>query len=157
MGSRDALLSALSYYMRVVEIILAIIVGVVLLVSAILLVRSFGGRRHELTRPELRNRAMRASERLAGLVEEQQAARPPADPVIKDNELPHRRVTAQDEEMQRVYRRDYLPEISGLREHFAGRRIRNDMLEELYESAENEADLRTISTALQEMAARLKT
>ncbi len=143
--------------MRVIEIILAIFVGVVLLVSVVLLVRSYRSRGHELTRPELRNRATGLSERLAGLVGEQQAARPPDDPVIKDSELSHRHVTSQDEEMQRVYRRDYLPEVSELRGHFAGRGIRNGMLNELYESPENEADLRTISTALQEMAARLKT
>ena len=140
--------------MRVIEIILATVVGVVLLVSVILLLKSFGGRQHELTRPELRNRATKMSEELAGLVEEQQAARPPDDPIIKDHEISHRRVTSQDEEMQRVYRRDYLPEVSELREHFAGRKIRNGMLEELYEFPENEADLRTISTALQEMAGR---
>ena len=99
---------------------------------------------------------MRESDRLVDLVEQREAARPPDDPVLQDHEIVHRRVTYHDEETQEIYHRDYLPEVAELREHFAERGIRNDTLDELYESAENDADLRTISTALEEMAARLK-
>ena len=52
---------------------------------------------------------------------------------------------------------DYLEEISELREQFAGRGIRSWPLNHYYASPQNEADLRTISTALLEMAGRLRT
>lgn len=104
----------------------------------------------------MRNRAFRESERLVALVEEREAGRPSDDPVIRDHELDHRRVTFHDEGTQEIYHRDYLPEVAELREHFAERGIRSGTLDSLYESAENDADLRTISTALEEMAARLK-
>lgn len=99
---------------------------------------------------------MRESDRLAELVEEREASRPSDDPVIRDHELTDRRVTYHDEKTQEIYHRDYLPEVVELREHFAERGIRNGTLDQLYDSAENDADLRTISTALEEMAARLK-
>ena len=143
--------------MCVIEVVFIAVAAIALLVVVGLLVRRFRVRKHELTRPELRNRATTMSGRLVDLVEEQQEGRPLDDPIIKDHELSHRRVTFYDEEMQRIYHRDYLPEIVELKEHFAERGIRNNMLEDLHESAENEADLRTISTALGEMATRLKT
>ena len=49
-----------------------------------------------------------------------------------------------------------MPKVAELRELFAARRIRNGMLDDLYASAGNEADLRTISTALQEMAGQAR-
>lgn len=139
-----------------VEIFFIVVGAVVIVVSVGLFARSLRSRRYEITSPELRNRAIGESERLAELVEDQRSGRPDDDSVIEDHEFSHRRVTFHDEELQRIYQENHLPQVSELREHFAERRIRNDMLEELYESAENEADLRTISTALQEMAGRLK-
>ncbi|MGF1473792.1 MAG: hypothetical protein ACFB50_18885 [Rubrobacteraceae bacterium] len=90
------------------------------------------------------------------LVERQEAGRPSDDPVIRDHELAHRRVTFYDERTQEIYRRDYLPEVSELRKHFAEHGIRSETLEDFYEAVENDADLRTISTALREMAERLE-
>ena len=138
------------------QVAIVIVAGVVLAGSFWLLARRFGRVRHRLTRPELRNRALRESERLVELVEAREASRPSDDPVIRDHDLAHRRVTFHDEETQKIYRRDHLPEVAELREHFAGRGIRSAALDDFYESAENDADLRTIATALEEMAARLK-
>lgn len=133
------------------------IAAVISLTVVLLLVfRVLRRRGHKITRPELRNRAIRESERLIELVEEQKAGRPENDPVLKDHELSHRRVTFYDEEMQEIYHREHLAEISELKDLFAQRGIRNRMLENLEESVENEADLRTISTALEEMSTRLK-
>lgn len=129
-----------------------ILVGVVVL----LLVRASRGRRHRLTRPELRKRALRESERLRNLVDERGTNRPSDDPVIVDHELAHRRVTLYDEETRELYRREHLPAVAELREQFAGRGVRNGLLDDLYENAGNEADLRTLSTALEEMAHRLR-
>ncbi|CAN5687278.1 hypothetical protein BH24ACT21_BH24ACT21_07690 [soil metagenome] len=142
--------------MDFLQIIVVVILVLVLVGSFWLLARHFGKTKHRITGPELRNRATRESERLAELVEEREANRPSDDPVIQDHELVDRRVTYHDEETQEIYHRDYLPEVAELREHFAERGIRNGTLDGVYESAENDADLRTISTALEEMAARLK-
>ncbi|MGB3635400.1 MAG: hypothetical protein WA982_15265, partial [Rubrobacteraceae bacterium] len=114
-----------------------------------------GETRHRLTKPELRNQALKESERLAELVDERESHRPLEDPVIQDHQLAHRRFTSYDEETQEVYEREHMPKIVELRGHFAARHIRSGMLDDLYGSAGNEADLRTISTALQEMAGRL--
>ncbi len=118
-------------------------------------VRRFRGVRHRLTRPELRNRALEESERLFQLVEEREAARPEHDPIIKDHEFPHRRVTVHDEETQAIYIEKHLPRVADLREQFAERHVRNRTLDDLYESVENDADIRTVSTALAEMSKRL--
>lgn len=126
-------------------------VGVVFWVA----VRWFRGVRHRLTRPELRNRALEESERLFQLVEEREAARPEQDPIIKDHEFPHRRVTVHDEETQAIYIEKHLPRVADLREQFAERHVRNRTLDDLYESVENDADIRTVSTALAEMSKRL--
>ena len=120
-----------------------------------MVVRRFRGVRHRLTRPELRNRALEESERLFQLVEEREAARPEHDPIIKDHEFPHRRVTVHDEETQEIYFEEHLPRVADLREQFAERRIKNRTLDDLYESVENDADIRTVSTALAEMSKRL--
>lgn len=125
--------------------------------SRLLSVRPFGRRRHKMTRAGLRNLARDESEALIGLLQEREASRPHDDFVIKDHEYPHRRVTLHDEETQRIYAEDYLEEISELREQFAGRGIRSWPLNAYYASPQNEADLRTISTALLEMADRLRT
>jgi ABC-type nickel/cobalt efflux system permease component RcnA len=140
-----------------VQIFVAIFVVLVLAGGFWFLVRRMRSTEYQITRPELRNRAIDESEGLAELVAERESQRPSNDPVIQDHEFAHRRVTSHDEETQKIYHREHLPKVSELRDHFAARNIRNDMLEDLYDSAENEADLRTISTALQEMAARLKT
>ncbi len=134
--------------------ILAVVVAAVLAVFGVA-VRRFRGVRYRLTRPELRNRALEESQRLFRLVEEREAARPEQDPVIKNHEYPHRRVTLHDEETQEIYFEEHLPRVADLREQFAERHVRNRALDDLYESVENDADIRTVCTALSEMAERL--
>lgn len=142
--------------MEFLTVILVVVLVLVLAGGSFLAARRLRRTRHQLTGPELRNRAVEESDRLAELVEEREANRPTDDPVIQEHELTDRRVTYHDEQTQEIYHRDYLPEVAELREHFAERGIHNGTLDRLYESAENDADLRTISTALEEMAARLK-
>lgn len=120
-----------------------------------MIIRRLGGARHRLTRPELKNRALEESRSLFQLVEEREAARPEHDPIIKDHEYPHRRVTLYDEETQGIYLEEHLPQVADLRELFAKRQVRNRTLDDLYESVENDADIRTVSTALEEMAERV--
>lgn len=133
--------------------ILAVIVGLCL---AVILFRLRGRGRHKMTRAGLRKRALEHSEALVEFIDEREAARPGKDSVVRDHEYPHRRVTLHDEETQRIYARDYLPEIADLREQFARRGIRNDVLDRVYEDTLNEGDLRTVSTALGEMAKELR-
>jgi hypothetical protein len=115
----------------------------------------FRRKRHKLTRPGLRNLARARSDDLIQLVLRREACRPRNDAVIKGHEYPHRRVTLHDLETQGIYSDEYAAEISDLRGQFARRGIRNGQLDRYLESPENEADLRTISTALLEMSARL--
>ena len=138
-------------------IYLAIMVGAVAtaLFLIFMVLRGFGRVRHRLTRPELRNQAFRESQSLFAFVEEREAARPARDPIIKDHEYPHRRVTLHDEETQEIYFEEHLPKVADLREQFAERRVRNRTLDDLYESVEAVADIRTVCTALSEMAERL--
>lgn len=95
------------------------------------------------------------SEALADFVEKRAESRHRNDLVIRDHEYAHRRVTLHDLETCRVYLAEHLPGISDLREQFASRGIRSRELDRYFASPENEADLRTISTALLEMASRL--
>lgn len=125
--------------------------------SRLLSVRPFGRRRHKMTRAGLRNLAREQSGALIGLVEQREAGRPHDDVVIKDHEYPHRRVTLHDEGTQRIYAERYLASISDLRDQLARRGIRSGPLDAYYASPQNEADLRTISTALLEMSGRLRT
>lgn len=134
--------------------ILAIVVALVAVVVGLAL-RGSGRTRHRFTRRGLRDRALQEARRLFLLVERREASRPVDDPVIKDHEYPHRRVTLHDEETQGIYFEEHLPVVTDLREQFAGRRVRNRTLEEHYESVENSADVRTVATALEEMAERL--
>lgn len=143
--------------MESIPFVATLVIALVLVGGFWLLTRGFGKTRHRITRPELRNQALEESEKLATLVDKREAHRPSNDPVIEDHQLAHRRLTAYDEETQEVYQREHMPKVAELREHFAARSIRNGMLDDLYENAQNEADLRTISTALQEMAVRLET
>ena len=108
-----------------------------------------------MTRPALRNLALQESEVLISFVDERQASRPEDDTVVKDHELSSRRVTLHDEETQRIYARAHLPRVKDLRDQLAQRGIRDGTLDRYYESAESEADLRTVATALSEMAKRL--
>jgi hypothetical protein len=126
------------------------------LASQVARLGSFRRQRHKMTRAGLRLLALENSQALADFVEAREAERPPNDPVIKDHELPHRRVTLHDEQTQRAYARDYLPAVASLREQFARRNVRSGALDAVYEAPENGADLRTISTALEEMARRLR-
>jgi hypothetical protein len=108
-----------------------------------------------MTRAGLRNLARARSGALADLVERRAACRPRNDIIIRDHEYAHRRVTLHDLTTRRIYLADHLPGISDLREQFASRGIRSRELGRYLTSPENEADLRTISTALLEMASRL--
>lgn len=135
-------------------VILLAIIGLLL---SMLLLRLFLGRgRHKMTKAGLRKRALKESEALMVFVNEREQSRPANDAVVRNHEYSHRRVTLHDEETQRIYARDHLPEINALREQFAKRGIRNDALDRIYENAQNEGDLRTVSTALGEMANRLR-
>lgn len=142
--------------METLGVTLTIVAGLVLVGLSLFLARRwFAGSRHRFTRPALRQRALEESGRLVSLVDERRMSRPPDDPVIVEHEIAHRRVTLHDEGTQEIYRREHLPVVAELRQQFAERRIRNPMLDELYETAGNEADLRTVATALEEMARRL--
>ena len=88
-------------------------------------------------------------------VRESASRRPAGDVVIRDHEYPHRRVTLHDIEICEIYLAEHAAAVSDLRELFAARGIRSGTLDRYLLSPENEADLRTISTALLEMAARL--
>lgn len=135
---------------------LLMLVAIVGLCVTLLLLPLLGRGRHKMTRAGLRKRALEASEALVEFIEEREAGRPADDTVVRDHEYPHRRVTLHDEETQRIYAREYLPEIADLREQFARRGIRNDALDRVYEDALNEGDLRTVSTALGEMTRKLR-
>lgn len=123
--------------------------------SAVLYLRLKDRRRYEMTKPALRNMAVRQSDALFAFVDERQAGQPENNPVVKDHDLPSGRVTLHDEETRRIYLRDHLPQVGRLRDQFARRGIRDGVFDRYYESAENEADLRTIATVLPEMAKRL--
>jgi hypothetical protein len=109
-----------------------------------------------MTRAGLRKRAFEQSEALVSFINDREARRPANDTVVRDHPHPHRRVTLHDEQTQALYARDYLPEVASLREQFAKRRVSNDALDRVYESPQNEGDLRTVSTALVEMSKRLR-
>lgn len=115
----------------------------------------FRRRRHKMTRAGLRNLARARSEALVDLVDRREACRPRNDVVLRDHEYAHRRVTLHDIETRDIYLKDHLAEISDLREQLAQRGIRSRELDRYLASPENGADLRTISTALLEMACRL--
>ena len=115
----------------------------------------FGRRRHKMTRAGLRNLARARSAALADLVDRREACRPRDDVVLKDHEYAHRRVTLHDVETRAIYLSDHLAGIKDLRAQFAERGIRSRELDRYLASPENGADLRTISTALLEMASRL--
>ena len=109
-----------------------------------------------MTRPGLRDLARLRSEALADLVRRREACRPRNDAIIKGHEYPHRRVTLHDIETRKIYLADHQAEVSDLREQFAARGVRSQPLDRYLATPENGADLRTISTALLEMAARLE-
>ncbi len=138
------------------SLILIILVAIVGLSLTVLLLRLRGRARHKMTKAGLRKRALEQSEALVHFINEREGSRSANDTVVRDHEYPHRRVTLHDEETQRIYVRDYLPEITDLRQQFARRGIRNDALDRVYEGAQNEGELRTVSTALGEMANKLR-
>ena len=115
----------------------------------------FRRERHRLTRSGLKNLARDRSEALTDLVLRREACRPANDTVIKDHEYPHRRVTFHDLETQKIYAGEHAAGIRDLRGQFARRGIRSGQLDRYLESPENEADIRTVATALMEMSARL--
>jgi hypothetical protein len=64
--------------------------------------------------------------------------------------LPH------DKGTQDIYYNEHMPVIADLKERFAERGIQADALDHMYELVDNEADIRSIQTALAQMAARLR-
>ncbi|QYJ15348.1 hypothetical protein Rxycam_01168 [Rubrobacter xylanophilus DSM 9941] len=112
--------------------------------------------RHRMTRAGLRRRAFVEAARLFELVEEREASRPARDAVVVEHEIQHRRVTLHDEGTQRIYAAEHLAEVEELREQFARRGIRSGELERYYREPANSAGLRTVATALEEMAQRLR-
>lgn len=135
-------------------IMLAVAVGVGLVLAAALLFRVRGRRRrHKTTRAGLRKRALEESGALIALIREREASRP----AVEDEfyEKAHEQATQHDEELRQIYRSDHLPRIEDLREQFAERGIRDEALDEAYGAARNEAEVRTVSTALLVMADRL--
>lgn len=114
------------------------------------------GVRHPMTRAGLRRRALEEAGRIFALVEEREAGRPAEDTVVVDHEIPHRRVTLYDEETQRIYAAAHLSEVEELRGQFARRGIRSGELDRFYREPGNSAGLRTVATALEEMAGRLR-
>ncbi|CAN5478713.1 MAG: hypothetical protein M3494_00625 [Actinomycetota bacterium] len=138
-------------------IALALAAAVLVVVLAILfLTGRLGGRRREMSRAGLSRRASGEAESLRDLVEERESSRPTGDSVIRDHDLPSRRVTVHDEGTREIYLRDHLPEVADLRRQLGERGVRDETLDSLYEAAENGSDLRTVSTALFEMARRLR-
>lgn len=81
--------------------LIVVLVGAAAILSAFSY-RRIKGRRYKVTKPALRNLALRESEALIAFVYERQAGRPENDTVLKDHELPSRRVTLHDEETQRM-------------------------------------------------------
>ncbi|MGB3681338.1 MAG: hypothetical protein WA990_02510 [Rubrobacteraceae bacterium] len=135
--------------------VVVVISGLAAILGGFLVMRGLGGVRHRLTRPALRKRALEESRSLSRFVEDREASRPERDPIIKDHEYSHRRVTLHDEETQGIYAKEHLPRVADIRAQLAGRHVKNQTLDDLYESVENNADIRTISTALAEMAERV--
>ena len=129
------------------------VIGLVLIILPLMLLKRS---RHKMTRAGLRKRAFEESEALRNLINDREASRPGNDSIVSDHEYLHRRVTLHDEETQILYTRDHLPEIADLREQFAKRGIHSDILDRLYESVQTEGDLRTVSTALVELAKTLR-
>lgn len=136
-----------------VVILSVVLVGVALLA---LVVRRLRRKRHEMSRAGLRRRILEEAESLRSLVDEREMSRPESESSVRGHELSHRRVTLHDEKTRELYIREHLPEVSTLREQLARRGIRDRTLDSLYESAENGNDLRTVSTALSEMARSLR-
>lgn len=132
-----------------------LVVGAVVLAAVLFFTGRLGRRRHEMTRAGLSRRASEAAESLRAFVDEREASRPEDDTVIKDHELPSHRVMLHDEETREMYLREWLPEISELRKQIHDHGVRDRTFDSLYESAENGSDLRTVSTALSEMARSL--
>ncbi len=137
-------------------VLLAISGLIIGLILTVFLLRVLRSGHHKMTRAGLRKRAFAESEALINFINDREARRPANDSIVSDHKYPHRRVTLHDEETQVLYARDHLPEVADLREQFAMRGIRNDVLERVYESPQNEGDLRTVSTALVEMSKRLR-
>ena len=138
----------------VVPLTVAAAAGLVL-AAALLLSRLRGRRRrHKTTRAGLRKRALEESEALIALIREREASRPAA--ADEHYEKAHERITMHDEELRLIYRRDHLPRVKDLREQFAERGVRDEALDDVYGAARNEAEVRTVSTALLVMADRLR-
>lgn len=136
-------------------LVIALVIGAVVL-AILFFTGRLGKRRHEMSRAGLEKRAIEESERLRTLVDERESVRPDGDSVIKEHDLPSRRVTLHDEGTRGIYVRDHLPEVAELRRQLGDFGVRDEAFDALYESAENGSDLRTVSTALSEMARNLR-
>ncbi len=130
-------------------------IAVVAVLVVVFVVVKLGKGRHEMSRAGLAKRAVEEAESLRTLAEEREGSRPAGDSILKEHDLPHRRVTLHDEGTRDIYVREHLSEVSDLRSQLRRRGVRDKTFDTLYESVENGSDLLTVSTALSEMAHRL--
>ncbi len=135
--------------------LIASIAAVAVVFAVVFLVVKLGKGRHEMSRAGLAKRAVEEAESLRTLAEEREESRPEGDSILKEHDLPHRRVTLHDEGTREIYVREHLPEVAELRRQLRGHGVRDQTFDALYESVDNGSDLLTVSTALSEMAHRL--
>lgn len=124
--------------------------------AALALAGGLKKKRREMSRAGLANRANEEARRLRDFVERREESRPERDSVVRDHELSSHRVTLHDEETRELYVRDHLPEVAELRRQLREHGVRDEVLDNLHESAENGSELRSVSTALFEAARRLR-
>lgn len=130
------------------------VVGVAL--AAFFLAGRFGKKRREMSRAGLSRRVAEEAESLRAFVDGRESNRPERDSVVKEHDLSSHRVMLHDEGTMEMYDREHLPEVAELRRQMRGHGVRNETLDSLFESSENASDLRSVSTALSEMARRLR-
>lgn len=135
-------------------VIAAVLVGFVL--AALFLAGRLGGGRHEMSRAGLSEWVSEEAGSLRAFVDEREPSRPSGDSVIRGHDLPSRRVTVHDEGTRGIYLRDHLPEAAEIRRQLGEHGVRDETLDSLHEDAANGSDLRTVATALSEMARRLR-
>lgn len=121
-----------------------------------LVLRSSRRVRHKMTRPGLRKRATAASSSLAAFCNQREASANPRLIAVGGHEIPDPDAEAEDPKALGLYREYHLPEVADLRDQFAERGIREKALDRLYEHPEGVAEIRTVSTGLVVMAARLR-
>ncbi len=114
--------------------------------------------RHKLTKPGLRKRAASISGSLADFCNQREAREHPPLIAVGGNDIPDpdTKPETEDLEASALYRTYYLSEVADLREQFSRRGIHEKTLDEVYESPESVAEIRTVSTGLLVMAGRIR-